>query len=423
MFRSRKRGLGFSEILVIAVLFFELALPNLSYAKSSLCLALPSLPEKEAQQKAFLEAMKELKPQAIRVEINELLQEPQKSLFHKLLDLKIEFIGVIIGHPRYTVPSDLQAFKTQVYQMVQSFQGKIKLFEVWNEQNAGYRFFKPREDPGKYGALLKAAYQAVKEADPEAKVLYGGLFYHPQGITGAVDFLRQSVELHPDLGHFFDGLALHPYPLYPPTRPPEYNKGSEVSLVHMIRNVESVLRSFHFKKPIFITEVGWPVYGAVTEKEQADYLIRSLVLSLSAGARSVCWYTFSDRPHNPYDFPPEGAFGMTHPFDGKKFQPKEAFFAFKTLSEWLGGAVFLKSLQKPWQLEKDQHAYLFGTQQHEIIVFWTARRNKTARVRVKLPSYQWVDGLGRKRAHGKKGRTTLIFENRPKYLLCDRSCF
>ncbi len=50
----------------------------------------------------------------------------------------------------------------------------VHTYEVWNEPNlAG--FWKPVADPVRYTELLKAAYLAIKQADPLATVVSGGL--------------------------------------------------------------------------------------------------------------------------------------------------------------------------------------------------------------------------------------------------------
>ena len=56
--------------------------------------------------------------------------------------------------------------------MVNHFRGRIHYYALWNEQDIGY--WNPWGNPEEYGRLLKAFIPAVQQADPEAKVIYGG---------------------------------------------------------------------------------------------------------------------------------------------------------------------------------------------------------------------------------------------------------
>src|SRR5207248_2957280 len=68
-------------------------------------------------------------------------------------------------------PADYAAF---MHAMVARYAGKVAAWEIWNEENTS-RFWAPNPDAAGYAALLKAAYPAVKSADPNTKVLFGGL--------------------------------------------------------------------------------------------------------------------------------------------------------------------------------------------------------------------------------------------------------
>ena len=63
--------------------------------------------------------------------------------------------------------------------MAKHFKGRIKYFEIWNEENGW--FFDPSGNWNSihivqaYGRMLAAAAKAIKEVNPEAKVSFGGL--------------------------------------------------------------------------------------------------------------------------------------------------------------------------------------------------------------------------------------------------------
>jgi hypothetical protein len=272
----------------------------------------------------------------------------------------IEFIGLLAyGNPWASSPTesddkfppdDPSDFAAYVRATVSHYRGRIHRWEVWNEQNAGYRFWKPTADPGAYGALLKAAYLAAREADPGAEVAFGGTFFAPQGLSGSVDFVRAAFDAHPDLGNYFDAMAFHPYMLYPPSVPPESKESrppfeyiEQRTLPEMIADVRAVLEDHGAgDKPIWITEVGWPEFESVSADLQAAYLSRSFLLSLASGTPLVCWYTFQDSTGHTAVW--EDSFGLftydEDPLGDPPPQPKPGYNALVELVSVLVGTRF-----------------------------------------------------------------------------------
>ena len=244
-------------------------------------------------------------------------------------------------------PDDPETFATFVREAVSRYSGRVRVWEIWNEPNTA-RFWlgTPRGDPAGYGALLRAAARAVRLADSEATVLFGGLFYHGQGITHAApDFLDASLRAHPGLAEHFDGLAFHPYDLYPPSAPPESNEAPHVALETMVGRLREVLgRHDAAETPIWITELGWPDYGRVSEELQAAYASRAMLLAVAQGVRAACWYTLWDGKESE-GFPPEGAFGLfrwqAEPAESHPPSPKPAFDALVQLTDRLGDLGFV----------------------------------------------------------------------------------
>lgn len=207
-------------------------------------------------------------------------------------------------------PPDPATFAAFAEATARHFAGRVDAWEIWNEPNVGYRFWKPREDGAAYARLLVAAAAAVRRGNPNATVALGGLFYHYEGIvTDAVTFLEDAFTAVPDLGKSFDVVGLHPYPHYPPQAAPEADDGREQPVALMLARVRALLAYYGAPKPIWVTEYGWPVYGTVDEGTQAELLVRGAVEAMAGGAERVCVYTLDDGP-NPSAFPPEDAFGV-----------------------------------------------------------------------------------------------------------------
>lgn len=272
----------------------------------------------------------------------------------------IEYIGLLAyGNPWASTqtqsddkfpPDDPADFAGYVRATVSHYQGRIRKWEIWNEQNAGYRFWKPSADPAAYGALLKATYLAAREADPGAEVAFGGTFFAPQGITGSVDYIRAAFDAHPDLGDFFDAMAFHPYMLYPPSVAPESKESrppfeyiEQRTVPEMIGDIREVLEDHGAsEKPIWITEMGWPDFESVTIDDQAAYLARSYLLSLSSGTPLVCWFTLQDSTGHTASW--EDTFGLftydDDPLADPPPQAKPGYSALVDLASVLSGTRF-----------------------------------------------------------------------------------
>lgn len=305
----------------------------------------------------------------------------------------IEFVGLLAyGNPWASSqtasddkfpPDDPADFASYVRATVAHFRGRVGRWEIWNEQNSGFRFWKPSPDPAAYGALLKAAYRAARDADPEAEVAFGGTFFAPQGIPGSVDFIQDAFEAHPDLAGFFDAMAFHPYMLYPPSVAPESDESlppfdhiDQRTLPEMIADVRAVLEEHGAaEKPIWITEVGWPTFETVPAGLQGRYLARSYLLSLAAGVPLVCWYTLQDSTGHTAVW--EDTFGLfTHDDDPLEDPPpraKPGHDALVELATVLAGTRFDADLTAAADLPDDVVLLRFATpdRSRQVLAVWS----------------------------------------------------
>jgi len=69
-------------------------------------------------------------------------------------------------NPRQWDDDDLAAWRRYVYETVSHYRDGIQFWEVWNEPYGGFKF-----DAEAYTRVLKAAYEAAKEADPDCQVV------------------------------------------------------------------------------------------------------------------------------------------------------------------------------------------------------------------------------------------------------------
>ena len=234
------------------------------------------------------------------------------------------------GGPRF-IPPDPQVFAQFAYAVAAHYKGRVNYWEIWNEpDNANY--WQPQRDAAAYATLLKAAYAAIKAADPNAQVLSGSLV-SPQP---AADFLKQLYDN--GAWNAFDIISLHPYT--DPRGPEDGQIG--VAGIGTVRGLVQTLGP----KPIWATEFGWSTGPAdrtagqgvpVDSTTQANFLIRGSVLLRAAGAERVLWYNLKDtetrdgHPHNFYglvNFDPS-----LENFDAGLNKP--AFLAYQVMTQQL----------------------------------------------------------------------------------------
>jgi hypothetical protein len=250
-----------------------------------------------------------------------------------------------VGNTNFFPPDDPEAFGAFAQAVARHYgpTGDFIGWEIWNEENEGWRFWEPHEDPAAYAKLLCAAYAGIKPIDPGTPVAFGGVFYPAVGPAPGMsgpDFVKAAYASDPQLGRCFDTLAYHPYP-YPFTAP-ELDVPIRGSVLAAADGMRAALPPNDRAKPLWITEVGWPTHDrtyGVPEVKQAQYLARTALASFAQGIPVRHFYTYGD-----YDDPTganqEAWFGFVRP-DGS-FKP--SYTALKTFSETFGGTHFVRDL-------------------------------------------------------------------------------
>jgi len=149
------------------------------------------------------------------------------------------------------------------------YRGKIAAYEIWNEPNA-WQGYSPQPDPAGYTDLLKAAYPAVKAADPSATVVGGALGCVVNWgwfTVNPVSFLASMYSA--GAAPFFDALSFHPYSYSVKFSAGVNQTDSPVDQLIRLRKV--MLNNGDGEKKIWVTEYGIPT-TRVSESDQAAYL-------------------------------------------------------------------------------------------------------------------------------------------------------
>jgi hypothetical protein len=229
--------------------------------------------------------------------------------------------------PLYLDESGYDAYARFVGAFVRHFQGRVKHIIIWNEPNLSQEWGYRPADPAGYTELLRRAYLAAKEADPEVVVLGGALAptLAPPGSEWAMNDLDYLQAMY-DAGAapYFDGLAVHSYGwTFGPDEPasPDAVNFQRTELVR-----EVMTRNGDAGKPVYITEAGWNDHPrwtkAVRPAQRAAYTIQAYEKALRdwPWVRMIAVWAFR--------YPrPAGTYQDYYTFVDGSFRPKPIYLA------------------------------------------------------------------------------------------------
>jgi hypothetical protein len=188
--------------------------------------------------------------------------------------------------------------------------GRDVVYEVWNEQDER-AFWAGGPDVGRYVAMLRGAYAAIKAADPAATVLFGAL------TGGNYEYLARAYDL--GAKGFFDGVAVHTDTACLVQPPDFYVRNIGQGLDGRInrfsflsyREVRATMLAAGDDKPIHMTELGWAAFtrrcdqpgfesqpdrlGGVTAAQQAANLTKAFgCLANDPYVVEALWFSLRD---------------------------------------------------------------------------------------------------------------------------------
>jgi polysaccharide biosynthesis protein PslG len=167
----------------------------------------------------------------------------------------------------------------------------VRNWEIWNEENI-VTF--GRAEPERFAPLLRVSGRTVHSADPEAKVILGGLFGRPLQIPPNIssgEYLNRIYRAR-RVKQYFDGVALHPY------------VARVGAMRKQILNLRRIMRLHHDAgTPIYVTELGWGsdsfesrwergLWGQAEALEEAFSMLAGHRLTWRIGG--VWWFSWAD---------------------------------------------------------------------------------------------------------------------------------
>ena len=235
---------------------------------------------------------------------------------------------------------------------------------------------------GYYAEMLKKVYPAIKEADPNAKVLIGGLLLDcdptnpPEGQNCQASHFLEGI-LRNGGADYFDMVMYHAYMYWGDVDLDwdllnskwDHRGGVFLGKLSFIREV---LSRYNVEKAVMMNEGGLLCYNSPCEpdenfrNDQANYVIRLYTRTGAAGLPGAIWYTL--------DGPGWREGGL---LNGSQ-QPRPAYTALKFLASQLKNATYSKNLSTDTM---EGYQYSEGNTLYEI--YWT---NDSSTTSISLPT-------------------------------------
>ncbi|MDD5600063.1 MAG: sugar-binding protein, partial [Victivallaceae bacterium] len=254
-----------------------------------------------------------------------------------------------------TPPRDLREWGSYVYKTISRY--KDEYWSVWEEPDCGWK-----RPVSEYIDLLGETYKQAKRANPYCKIIGGNPGRLTQGIGNLQLYLENG------LAKCCDIIGIHPY--VAPRSPEDAKWDAEFEkLNHLIGKFG--------KKEIWATEVGWSTGKggcSVTEKQQADYLVRMYLLGLATpNLKRIFWFCGS-----PYGV--EDRWGIIEKDKNEFLHPKPALIAFAALTSLLEGFRFEKKVFPRDITTERTRCYFFKRGTEKIVAVWRTGIQTTLKV-------------------------------------------
>jgi hypothetical protein len=284
--------------------------------------------------------------------------------------------------------ANLNDFADFVTRLVQRYKGSVHYWELGNEPDVDpdeifvdfsqFGCWGDSTDPyyggGYYAEMLKIVYPAIKAADPNAKVLIGGLLLDcdPTNPPDHKDCLPSRFFegiLRNSGAPYFDIVSFHGYPYYDGTRPVDETfvswqaRGGVVA--GKVDFLREVMAAFGVNKPIFHTENALicpetlPFCNAPTEEffqDQADYVVKSYLRSFALDLEVMIWYTFNN-----------GGWRYSGMLDVLN-TPKPAYHTYDFMTKYMQNAQYLNEITSYPGIQ----GYRFQKGSQQIWALWSA---------------------------------------------------
>lgn len=273
-----------------------------------------------------------------------------------------------VGVPPIFDDESKKAWENYVKAVVSRYKDKVELFEVWNEPD-GQWCWKHGVNATELGNFTVATAKAVKEANPDAKVV-GGVCCHTQ-----LWYINEAMKT--GMGEYIDYVSYHQY------------THDETEVVSYVKALRALCKTYNDKIEIIQGESGSQsrsggngalMIGGWTQKKQAKQLLRHALADLMADVKFTSYFSCMDMIEalsgivgdiaSYSDFGYFGVLGADFDEKGRSvgtYTPKMSYWALQTIGSVFAEDFSLSDL--PVMLQPQESGRIFGTdcKEYEIV--------------------------------------------------------
>lgn len=192
-------------------------------------------------------------------------------------------------------PKDFEEFGQFMFDLTSRYKKWIKTWELWNEPDIS--IYWSTQDVAEFGRFTKIGADAVKKADPEAKVVLGGIAYRP-------DWIKSLFKDH-GVSPYIDIVNCHNY-----FETWHHNPVEEIT--NYVNDVYNVVHEYGNGQPIWMAEVGYSTfrqgakvsdsytnyfnYEHTPEYQAVDLVKRVALVRATHQIDALAWYEIKDLP-------------------------------------------------------------------------------------------------------------------------------
>jgi polysaccharide biosynthesis protein PslG len=245
-------------------------------------------------------------------------------------------------------PRDPALFARIMKQLASRYRGKILSWELWNEPDLAEYW---QGTAAEFAALVKAGAVAVREGDPDAVIILGGMSHGPS------PFFDELINQH-HLDRWVDIIAYHGYP-------ESWDEDrAETVFTDRTARMQQYITATGQPLDLWLNEMGYADYRYKTAKASAwgtniyyryehtqryaaDFLFKSFAMTVASGDVSLAgWYRIDDFRHSDPRMPADKVHYHLGLIDAAG-KPKPTYYALRFASRLLQQPIKAGAPLKP----------------------------------------------------------------------------
>ncbi len=282
-----------------------------------------------------------------------------------------EFYADTNGNGYVDTLEEAAAFGEFCRAMAREYKGQVDAYEIMSEYPYIQQVQNTINEGGEWFAwIMREAYTAIKEEDPDAIVVIGAMnasyWYNAIVLEDMLDVLYDDTV---DNWYCFDAFAVHPY-----TNPGNPIDGDHLrtGIHETVAHYQDILDNWEIDAPIWLSEVG---FSTATEsdkpntvEEQAAYLMQLYIASRSIeNVEFLSFYNLQSGSQYVNN-DAEAQYGITCIGPDGVLYTKPSYAAMQTMSNLLNDITFVSKSK-----ENNIHKYVFTNEEGKYITaVWAA---------------------------------------------------